>query len=154
MHLSFDNLQAKPCLKISGGCHCGNILVDLELARAPETYHPRACDCDFCRKHNAAYVSDPEGSLAIWIKDGQLSGKYRQGSDQAEFLFCKNCGVLVGVYYRNDGRLYAAVNAKAVQGGKPFGTEQTVSPKKLSAEDKVKRWQDVWFPSVSIVSAK
>jgi len=144
----------KAMSRLSGGCHCGNILMDMELTRAPDTYNPRACDCDFCRQHNAAYVSDPQGALVIRIKDGQLSGKYRQGSGQAEFLFCNNCGVLVGVMYRNDGRLYAAVNTKAIQGGKPFGPEQSVSPKKLLAEDKVKRWQDLWFPSVSIVAAE
>jgi len=140
--------------KVSGGCHCGNMLVDLELARAPDTYHPRACDCDFCRQHGAAYVSDPQGSVTIHIKNQQLSGRYHQGSGQAEFLFCGNCGVLVGVLYRHDGRLFAAVNAKAVNGGQDFGAEQCVSPKSLSASEKVKRWQEVWFSSVSIVTAE
>ncbi len=140
--------------RVSGGCHCGNIRVELELARAPDSYHPRACDCDFCRQHNAAYVSDPQGSLALRIKDEHLSGRYRQGSGQAEFLFCKNCGVLAGVFYRNDGRLYAAVNAKAVGGGEAFGAEQPVSPKTLSASEKVRRWREVWFPNVSIVTAE
>jgi hypothetical protein len=135
---------------ISGGCHCGNIRIDLELAHAPEIYHPRACDCDFCVKHNAAYVSDPQGSLVIHIQDDLMIGKYRQGSGQAEFLCCSNCGVLVGVMYRNGGQYHAAVNARAVQGGKPFGPEQSVSPKKHSAEDKVQRWLEIWFPSVSI----
>jgi len=139
---------------VSGGCHCGNILVDLELARAPDTYNPRACDCDFCRQHNAAYVSDPRGSLTIQIKDEHRSGRYRQGSGQAEFLFCGNCGVLVGVLYRNNGQLYAAVNAKAVEGGKSFGAEQPVSPKTLSAREKARRWQDIWFSNVSIMTAE
>ncbi|MGB9430426.1 MAG: aldehyde-activating protein [Gammaproteobacteria bacterium] len=139
-------------IKISSGCHCGNLRIDLELTRAPDTYNPRACDCDFCRKHSAAYVSDPQGSLAIRIQDESLRGTYRQGSGQAEFLFCTHCGVLVGVLYRNDGRLYAAVNAKAVEGGKAFGAEQPISPKTLSASEKVKRWQDVWFSNVSIVT--
>ncbi|MHB8406154.1 MAG: GFA family protein [Gammaproteobacteria bacterium] len=138
----------------SGGCHCGNIRVELELARAPDSYHPRACDCDFCRQHNAAYVSDPQGSLVIRIKDQRLSGRYRQGSGQAEFLFCGNCGVLVGVLYRHDGRVYAAVNAKAVEGGKSFGAEQPVSPKTLSASEKARRWQDIWFSNISIVTAE
>src|SRR5450756_2542718 len=48
--------------KVSGGCHCGNITVDLELTAEPETYHPRVCDCDFCRKHGAASLSDTKGS--------------------------------------------------------------------------------------------
>ncbi|MDE2090309.1 MAG: aldehyde-activating protein [Gammaproteobacteria bacterium] len=136
---------------VRGSCHCGNILMDMELARAPDTYQPRACNCDFCRQHNAAYVSDPQGSLAIWIKDQNLSGKYSQGSGQAAFLFCKHCGVLVGVYYSHEGRVYAAVNARAVQGGKPFGPEQSASPQTLSASDKVQRWQALWFSSVNIV---
>jgi hypothetical protein len=138
--------------KLGGSCHCGNIHIDLELTHAPGDYRPRACDCDFCRQHNAAYVSDPNGSLTIRIRDQQLGGKYRQGSAQAEFLFCKQCGVLVGVLYGNDVRLYAAVNARAIQAGRPFGAEQPVSPKKLSAEDKIKRWQEVWFPSVDVVT--
>lgn len=121
--------------------------------RAPETYNPRACDCDFCHKHNAAYVSDPQGSLGFWIKDKQHCGRYHQGSGIAEFLFCTNCGVLIGVLYRNDGQLYAAVNAKAVDGGKAFGAQQSVSPKVLSDNEKVKRWQEVWFSNVSIVAA-
>jgi hypothetical protein len=141
-------------IQISGGCHCGNILMDMELTRAPATYAPRACDCDFCLKHNAAYVSDPQGFLVIWIKDKNLRGNYRQASGQAEFLYCKKCGVLVGVLYKNAGRFYAAVNARAVQGGNPFGPEQSVSPKELSAEEKSKRWQEVWFTNVSIVSGQ
>jgi hypothetical protein len=137
--------------KVSGGCHCGNILVDVELARAPGTYYPRACDCDFCRKHDASYVSDPQGGLLIRIKDQRETGKYRQGSGSADFLFCRNCGVLVGVLYLSSERLYAALNAKVVDVGTQFGVEQTVSPKKLSGSEKMQRWQDVWFPDVSII---
>ncbi|MGA9853768.1 MAG: aldehyde-activating protein [Gammaproteobacteria bacterium] len=138
--------------RINGGCHCGNILMDMEITRAPDSFNPRACDCDFCRRHNAAYVSDPQGSLAIRIKDVNLSAKYRQGSGQGEFLFCRNCGVLVSVIYRNKRGLYATVNARAAQGGQPFGSEHTVSPKTLSASKKKKRWLDIWFPSVSVVT--
>jgi hypothetical protein len=138
--------------KVNGGCHCGNIRVDIELARVPGTYIPRACDCDFCRKHGASYVSDPQGSLLIRIRDERQSGSYRQGSGLAEFLHCRNCGVLVGALYRSDGRLYAAVNAQAVDARVPFGAEQPVSPKKLSDSEKMGRWQDVWFSNVSVVN--
>ncbi|MGH8402005.1 MAG: GFA family protein, partial [Gammaproteobacteria bacterium] len=138
--------------KINGGCHCGNILVELELAHAPENYNPRACDCDFCRKHSAAYVSDPQGSLSCRINDERYCGWYRQGSGIAEFLICTHCGVLVAVLYRNDGQLHAAVNAKAINGGKGFGMEQSVSPKTLSASEKVTRWQEFWFHNVSILT--
>lgn len=138
--------------KVNGGCHCGNIVAELGLPHAPDTYNPRACDCDFCRKHCASYVSDPKGSLLIRIKDEQNAGRYRQGSGTAELLFCRNCGVLVSVLYRNEGQLFGAVNSKAVEGPSPFGAEQTVSPKTLSPDRKVKRWQDIWFADVRVVS--
>ncbi len=137
---------------VSGGCHCGNIRIAIELTHASETYRPRACDCDFCRKHAAAYVSDAQGSLLVRIKDERHSRKYRQGSELADFLLCARCGVLVGVFYQGDARLYAAVNAKAVDPGANFGAEQTVSPQKLASGEKLTRWQDVWFANVRVVS--
>jgi hypothetical protein len=134
--------------KLSGGCHCGNLRVDLQLTLAPHAYSPRACDCDFCHKHNATYISDPQGSLVIHFSDERLKGAYRQGSAQAEFIYCKNCGVLVCAMYNAGARLFAAVNARAVSGGQPFGPQQSVSPKTLSASEKLKRWQEAWFPHV------
>lgn len=139
--------------KVSGGCHCGNILVELELSRAPETYNPRACDCDFCRKHGATYVSDAQGSLVIRLKREADSGRYHQGSGLAECLLCRNCGVLIGALYQSDTQLYATVNVKAVDARVTFGAEQSVSPKQLSEREKVIRWQQIWFSNVLIETA-
>lgn len=136
--------------QVSGGCHCGNVRVELQLAHAPDTYAPRACDCDFCTKHAAAYVSDPQGSVGFRIRDGRHAVRYRQGSGRAEFLLCAICGVLVGVLYRDGERVYAAVNAKSVGDVAGFGVARQVSPKTLSESEKVSRWQDVWFSKVSI----
>jgi hypothetical protein len=138
--------------KVNGGCHCGNILVDIELAHESGTYNPRACDCDFCRKHGASYVSDPHGSLFIRIKETRDRLQYRQGSGLADCLLCRNCGVLVAVFYRSGKQLYAAVNAKVVDVRANFGAEQPVSPKKLSDREKVARWQEIWFSNVSVVN--
>ena len=133
---------------LSGGCHCGNLSIDLELSSDPGTYRPRVCDCDFCRRHGAAYLSDAEGSLRIRMKDEQVLSTYRQGSGQAEFLLCKRCGVMIGVLYRNAGRVYAAVNTNAIDASVVFGSEQGVSPKTLSAEEKAGRWRELWFSRV------
>jgi hypothetical protein len=138
--------------ELSGGCHCGNLLVQLRLTRPPDTYHPRACDCDFCRKHGAAYVSDPRGSLLIRISDERQAGKYQQGSGQAELLLCRNCGVLVGAVYRGEGRVYAAVNATILDAAARLGAPQPVSPKSLSGRDKAQRWREIWFSDVSLVT--
>jgi hypothetical protein len=140
--------------KLSGGCHCGNILVDMELARTPNTYNPRSCDCEFCRKHCASYVSDPQGSLIIRIKDERESARYHQGSGLAECLVCRNCGVLVGALYASDKQRYATVNVNVVDARATFGAEQPVSPKKLSESERVKRWQEIWFPNIDVVIAR
>jgi hypothetical protein len=134
---------------LRGGCHCGSIRVELDLTRSPESYHPRACDCDFCRKHAAAWVSDPKGSLRIRSAQAAI---YRQGSGQAELLLCGNCGVLVAALYRSGERLYAAVNVRAIEGGAGFGSEQPVSPQSLSGPQKAQRWCDLWFPKVDIAA--
>lgn len=138
---------------LNGGCHCGNISVALEFSRAPDSVNPRTCDCEYCRGHGAAWVSDAQGALRIRIRDESQAGKYRQGSGQAEFLFCANCGVLVAVLYCTDARRYAAVNAKAIGSGTAFGPEQAASPKSLPADEKARRWQEVWFADVSFTSA-
>jgi len=134
----------------SGGCHCGNIQLDLQLANAPASYQPRACDCAFCRKHGAAYISDAHGSLRVRIKDQRQSGRYRQGSELAEMLLCTHCGVLMGALYRAEGRIYATVNVRVIEGAESFGVEQAVSPKQLSPDAKVSRWKDLWFSSVEL----
>jgi len=135
---------------LSGGCYCGNVLLDLQLSNEPGSYQPRACDCGFCRKHGAAYISDAQGSLRIRIKDQGRSGTYRQGSELAEMLLCTQCGVLVGALYRAEGRIYATVNVRAIEGAERFGVQQPVSPKKLSADAKISRWKDLWFSSVEL----
>jgi hypothetical protein len=126
------------------------MLVAAEFADALHTYNPRSCDCDFCHKHGASYLSDARGSLNIQTKDPRECGTYRQGSANADFLLCRNCGVLVGVCYRSNGRLYAAVNAAILANREEFGKAQTASPKLLSAAEKTRRWQDIWFSDVSL----
>ena len=134
---------------VAGACHCGNILLDLQLAREPASYHPRAGDCAFCRKHGAAYISDAQGSLRIRISDQHRSGTYRQGNELAEMLLCTQCGVLMGALYRTDGQIYATVNVRVIEGAESFGVEKAVSPQKLSPDAKVSRWKELWFSSVS-----
>jgi hypothetical protein len=138
---------------VSGRCYCGNIRLTVSLSRDLTTYHPRACDCDFCRKHGAAYVSDPQGSLHIRITDERQVNRFRQGSNTAEMLICRTCGVLVGAVYRESDRLFGTLNAQALDCRASFAAEQSVSPKSLSADQKVQRWRDIWFPDVRVSAA-
>jgi hypothetical protein len=134
---------------LTGGCHCGNITVSIELSSTPGTYHPRACDCDFCRKHGAAWVSDPQGSLAIRICEERAAARYAQGAGIAEMLLCRRCGVLVAALWA-EPRLYGVVNTGALDARSEFAQTQAVSPKELSSEAKMSRWRSIWFARVSL----
>lgn len=140
-----------PVHELAGGCHCGNITVELRFSEAPANLHPRACDCDFCSKHAAAYLSDPAGKLSIRLAAPDSVSHYRQGSGTAVFLLCRNCGVLAGVYYKSDGRLHAAVNSKILTDRDAFAAETPVSPKTLTALEKIQRWRNVWFADVELI---
>lgn len=144
--------QALPkAYRYTGGCHCGNIGLEFQAARAPEAFRPRACDCSFCRKHGAAYISDPRSTLAIRVNEHEELCRYRQGSGSAEFLVCGKCGVLVAVLYAEGGRVYATVNCRAIDGAGGFGADVSVSPQKLATDEKRARWKELWFTDVTIV---
>jgi hypothetical protein len=110
---------------------------------------PRACDCSFCRKHGAVYVSDPAGRLSVSAHEGSLR-KYRQGSGIADFLLCGQCGVLVAVIFEHEGRLHAAVNVGCLEANHGFGIPVPASPQTLSAEERASRWLDLWIPDVEL----
>lgn len=130
----------------AGGCHCGALRFEFSTAQALAAFVPRACDCDFCTRHRTAWVSDAAGSLRIEADDSQLH-RYRQGSGQAEFLLCADCGVLVAVIARtDDGRLLGAVNRNAFDGRDAFTDETRVSPQQLGPEAKLSRWTQLWTP--------
>lgn len=136
--------------QVTGSCHCGNVNVSIELPRDPLEYSPRACDCDFCRKHGASYFSDPNGILCLMVRNRKLLHGYRQGSGTAEMLVCTNCGVLIGGMFKTDIGEFTAINTKIVDGGITFGETQTASPKLLGVEEKAQRWRRLWFRNVSI----
>lgn len=131
---------------IQGGCYCGNLKFQAGLTRSTDSYAPRACDCDFCAKHAAAYVSDPEGTLQFQVCDPDKLTRFRQSPEgAAEFLICAVCGVLVGVVHET----YGAINARAVEEAH-FGAPVQVSPKTLEPQSRQERWKQVWFRRVGV----
>lgn len=96
---------------ISGSCHCGNIKFSLAWPDAPKTIPIRACGCTLCRKHNAAWTSNPKGQFTMYVEDESKMSRYRFGTNTADFNTCTNCGVLPIVTCPIDGHRYAVVNA-------------------------------------------
>jgi hypothetical protein len=138
-----------PRLQHAGGCHCGSLRWTLDTGIALAVFAPRACDCDFCTRHHAAWVSDPNG--ALHLRDtGEHVRRYRQGSAQADFLFCDSCGVLVAVTcIGDDGVLRGAVNCNGFEERQLLGPEVVASPQRLPPEAKLARRSQLWTPIVA-----
>lgn len=131
-----------------GGCHCSKLRWNLETELSVTKLTPRACDCDFCIRHHAAWISDPKGTLTLYVLQTGVLQRYRQGSEQAEFIICRNCGVLVAVVATDTrGTLLGAANRNAFDQREDFPAEAVVSPQRLLAEQKLARWSEVWTPT-------
>lgn len=130
-----------------GSCKCGNSSFTLSFPKKLEFYSPRACDCDFCVQRKASYLSDPEGSLDIESKEELATDT--QGSEQAKFLSCKGCGLLIAVICPFSTGLKGAVNATLINEHNQLQDQITVSPKLLTPSEKLERWKGMWL-NVSI----
>ncbi len=128
---------------LTGSCHCGRVGAKLDITCAASECSPRACDCSFCRKHGAAWVSDPLGTLRVEARERDDLRTYRQGSDTADMLLCAQCGVLVAVVFAHRDGLFGAINAGCLD-GVALGAAVVVSPQRLSAAEKIERWRTLW----------
>jgi len=137
-----------------GSCHCGRLKLAFSTCLPAAGFSPRVCDCSFCRKHGAAYISDREGGLSLHENEAGSRREYRQGSETAQFQVCGHCGVLIAVVFEHEGRRYGAVNARCLDGDPKFGEAVTASPQRLSAEEKMARWLQVWVPDVTMTSVR
>lgn len=135
---------------VHGGCHCGNISYVAEFTKALPTYTPRACDCKLCKSHGASYASDSNGTLVITIKNEKDVSKYRQGSQIADFLICKKCGIMTGVCYEENGCLYGSINVRSTDAYDAFSEGQVAHLEQLDDTARIDRWKKYWFSKVII----
>jgi hypothetical protein len=111
----------------SGGCHCGNISVQLRLSRPPEQVPLRSCACSFCRAHGTRTLSDRDGLVEITASDWSLVERYQFGSHTADYLLCGRCGVYVGAVCETGSGLRAVVNVNCLDDRTAF-TQIPIAP--------------------------
>ena len=128
----------------SGTCHCTKVRITLNLPRTLGSYSARKCDCDFCMQRDIRYLSDPQAALLI--NSSVELHMQKQGSEQALFVTCSECLDVIAATIDTDKGLIGAINATLLQDAEQLQPASIVSPKKLSAEDKVARWLTVWQP--------
>jgi pimeloyl-ACP methyl ester carboxylesterase len=99
-------------VRIEGGCHCGNLTLAIDTALAHDAIMPSACDCTFCRSHDAKCWSDPVGSARITVRDESLLQRYRFGLETADFLVCRRCGTYAGAAIDEGATMRATLNLR------------------------------------------
>ncbi len=133
----------------TGGCHCGNLRVQLRLTQPPAEYRIRSCRCSFCRAHATRTVSDPAGLFEVWAADWSLVEPYRFGSRTADFLICRRCGVYIGAVCETEAGLRAVTNTNALEDRDAF-TQEPARPdhEGEATEARLARRAANWTPTV------
>jgi hypothetical protein len=77
-------------MRVSGGCQCGAVRFEAELAEMPVP--ALDCNCSVCRMTGYLHVMVPHEGFELVTGRNALTS-YRFGSGAAEHLFCSRCGV-------------------------------------------------------------
>ena len=137
---------------INGGCHCGNIALELEWGGDPAEIPARACGCSFCVKHGGVWTSDPKSRLAATLRDSSQVSKYTFGTGTATFYVCARCGAVPLVTSDIANHLYAVVNVNALDDVDPAALRRTSA--NFEGEDigsRLARRTRNWIADVRIV---
>jgi hypothetical protein len=140
-------------MRITGGCHCGNIAYVLAWEPDPVQIPARACGCTFCAKHGGVWTSHPAARLAVTVAAAQDVEPYRFGTRTAVFHVCRRCGVVPLVTCRIDEREYAVVNVNTFADVAPPLLQRAAASFDGEAEPaRLARRQRNWIADVTIAS--
>ncbi len=126
-------------------CHCGAVSVCFQTTEPLSSMHPRACQCDHCRMQGARYMSDPAGRIEIRAKDADAFIRYQFGMKTADFLSCKQCGVLIGSVCKADDGLRMVVNANLFLDAET-GDSMATDSSGETLDERNKRREAAWTP--------
>ncbi len=134
-----------------GQCHCGAIRVALSSDRPPEEQVLGACQCSFCRKHNARAFSDPKALVTLTAAEPQQLQRYTFGLRTSEQVLCRRCGVYVAMTLAEGERVWSVINVDALEDRARFS--RAAEPRDYSAEDRegrVARRKARWCPTTLV----
>lgn len=100
--------------RLNGGCHCGAIGLELTLPRPPEDEVIGACQCSFCRKHNARTVSDPGAAARLVVYEPAYLQRYCFGLAASTVVLCNRCGVYLVMLMVEDGKAWTTISIDAL----------------------------------------
>jgi hypothetical protein len=134
-----------------GCCHCGAIEIELRTDRPPQEQIIGACQCSFCRKHNARTFSDPKASATLAAKEPRFLQRYTFGLHTAESIVCGRCGVYVAMVLLGAGRAWSTINIDTLDDRVLFSRHPEA--RDFGAEDcagRTERRKARWIPTTLI----
>ncbi len=103
-----------PGTDFSGSCHCGATGFVYRTTVVPSAWSVRACQCRFCRCHDALSTSDPLGTLEFSATEPEQLQRYRFALKTADFLLCRRCGVYLGAVIEAPEGRFGIINTHAL----------------------------------------
>jgi hypothetical protein len=134
-----------------GRCHCGAIAIVLRTTRPPEDQVLGACQCGFCRKHNARAFSDPRSSVTITVHEPEQLQRYAFGLRTAKAVICRRCGVYVAMVLTEEERAWSTINIDVLDERASF--TRPAEARDFSAEDvalRTARRKARWSPTTLV----
>jgi len=142
-------LEARVIFK--GQCHCGAIRIELSCDRPPDQQALGACQCSFCRKHNARALSDPDAHVTLLAADPRQLQRYSFGLRTAEQIICRRCGVYVAMTLTDKEQVWSVINVDTLEDRALF--TRVPEMRDYSAEDRegrIARRKARWCPTTLI----
>ncbi|MEM7430881.1 MAG: hypothetical protein AAF351_02960 [Pseudomonadota bacterium] len=135
----------------TGHCHCRAIGFGYTTEIAPSKWSVRACQCRFCRQHDALSASDPNATLGFSATRDDCLQRYRFGLKTADFLLCRQCGVYIGAVIETAGRRFGIINTHALdEQPADIAAPGSIHYDGEQIADRVDRRERVWTPVTTV----
>ncbi|MDH3337318.1 MAG: aldehyde-activating protein [Gammaproteobacteria bacterium] len=138
-------------LAYDGACHCGAIRFRYATAIDPVNWPVRACQCRFCRMHDALSTSDPLGTLQFSASSDEILQRYRFALKTADFLICRRCGVYVGAVIDTAEGKFGIINTRTLE-KMPKDTAEggAINYDNEDEESRISRREERWTPVTAV----
>ena len=131
----------------AGQCHCGKVKASFETEKEPKELGVRTCQCEFCRRHGAVNISDPEGEVVIEGSPDDLI-RYRFGLRTADFLICRDCGAYVAAVIGKAPDIRSTINVVGLRMEAFLDIEETpMQYGSETTEERIARRFQRWTPT-------
>ena len=144
-------MNQKNATEFPGKCHCGAIGFVYRTGTEPACWTIRACQCSFCRAHDALSTSEPGATIEFFAHQAEQLQRYRFGLRTADFLLCRECGVYVGAVIDTSKGRFGIINVHALtEAPHDLADIAPISYDQENVAGRVSRREDRWAEVLAV----